>query len=98
MARRAWDILKHVHMSDDYQRIELITGTERRRRWTMEQKLQISEAAPNRGVGLLGGTTTWRGTEHSLLIATVDGGGRQQLQDRMNRWSAARRSAGSRSG
>ena len=30
-------------MSDDYQRIELITGTPRRRRWTIEQKLQIIE-------------------------------------------------------
>lgn len=30
-------------MSDDYQRIELITGTRRRRRWTTEQKLQIIE-------------------------------------------------------
>jgi len=30
-------------MSDDYQRIELITGTPRRRRWTTEQKLQIIE-------------------------------------------------------
>ena len=30
-------------MSDDYQRIELITGTARRRRWTTEQKLQIIE-------------------------------------------------------
>ena len=30
-------------MSDDYQRIELITGTARRRRWTTEQKLRIIE-------------------------------------------------------
>jgi transposase len=30
-------------MSDDYQRIELITGTVRRRHWTTEQKLQIIE-------------------------------------------------------
>jgi|SRR5579871_112768 transposase len=28
-------------MSDDYQRIELITGTMRRRHWTTEQKLRI---------------------------------------------------------
>src|SRR5262245_34716516 len=39
------DILKHVPMSDDYQRIELITGTARRRRWTTEQKLRIIEAS-----------------------------------------------------
>ena len=30
-------------MSDDYRRIELITGTARRRRWATEQKLQIIE-------------------------------------------------------
>ncbi len=30
-------------MSDDYRRIELITGTARRRHWTTEQKLQIIE-------------------------------------------------------
>jgi transposase len=36
-------MLKHRLMSDDYQRIELITGTVRRRHWTTEQKLQIIE-------------------------------------------------------
>ena len=30
-------------MSDDYQRIELITGTSRRRYWSTEQKLRIIE-------------------------------------------------------
>ena len=30
-------------MSDEYQRIEMITGTARRRRWTTEQKLQLVE-------------------------------------------------------
>lgn len=30
-------------MSDDYQRIEIITGAARRRRWTTEQKLRIIE-------------------------------------------------------
>ena len=30
-------------MSDDYQRIELITGTARRRHWSTEQKLRIIE-------------------------------------------------------
>lgn len=30
-------------MSDDYQRIEVITGTPRRRRWTAEQKIRIIE-------------------------------------------------------
>jgi transposase-like protein len=38
------DILKQL-MSDDYQRIELITGTARRRRRTAEQKLRIIEAS-----------------------------------------------------
>ena len=36
-------MLKHRLMSDDSQRIELITGTVRRRHWTTEQKLQIIE-------------------------------------------------------
>ena len=30
-------------MSDEYQRIEIITGSPRRRRWTAEQKLRIIE-------------------------------------------------------
>jgi transposase len=30
-------------MSDDYQRIEVITGTARRRRWSAEEKLRIVE-------------------------------------------------------
>lgn len=30
-------------MSEDYQRIEVITGTARRRRWSTEQKLRIIE-------------------------------------------------------
>ena len=30
-------------MSDDYRRIELITGTARRRHWSTDQKLQIIE-------------------------------------------------------
>ena len=30
-------------MSDDYQRIEVITGTARRRRWTVPEKLRIVE-------------------------------------------------------
>lgn len=36
-------------MSDDYQRIELITGTPRRRCWTIEQKLQIIEESVEPG-------------------------------------------------
>jgi len=30
-------------MSDDYQRIEVITGSARRRRWSAEEKLRIVE-------------------------------------------------------
>jgi len=36
-------------MSDDYQRIELITGAVRRRHWTTEQKLQIIEESVQPG-------------------------------------------------
>ena len=36
-------------MSDDYQRIEIITGTPRRRRWTAEQKLRIVEESHQSG-------------------------------------------------
>jgi transposase len=54
-------ILKHRLMSDDYQRIELISGSVRRRQWTTEQKLQnieesfqpgetVSSVARRRGV------------------------------------------------
>src|SRR5215467_8038733 len=32
-------------MSDDYQRIKLITGAARRRHWTTDQKLRIIEAS-----------------------------------------------------
>ena len=34
---------RHRLMSDDYQRIEIITGTERRRRWSAAEKLSIVE-------------------------------------------------------
>jgi hypothetical protein len=37
-------------MSDDYQRIELITGTARRRRRTTEQNYASSRRATRRGV------------------------------------------------
>jgi transposase len=61
---------QHRHDSDGYRRIELITGSVRRRRWTAEEKatiiaeslqskVNISELARRRGVnrGLL---QTWR--------------------------------------
>ena len=37
-------------MSDDYQRVEIITGTERRRRWSAEEKLRIVEEPQREGV------------------------------------------------
>jgi transposase-like protein len=36
-------------MSDDYQRIEVITGAARRRRWTTEEKLRIVEVTLRSG-------------------------------------------------
>ena len=36
-------ILKHRLMSDEYQRIEIITGTARRRRWSTQDKLRMIE-------------------------------------------------------
>ena len=36
-------------MSDDYQRIEIITAMPRRRRWTAEQKLRIVEESHQSG-------------------------------------------------
>ena len=65
-------------MSDDYQRIELITGTARRRRWTTEQKLRIIEAGYAPGeIGFLGGAAAWGGAEPALPMAAPDGGGRR---------------------
>jgi transposase len=37
-------------MSDDFQRVELITGTARRRRWTTEEKLRIVEESLQPGM------------------------------------------------
>jgi hypothetical protein len=72
------DILKHVLMSDDYQRIELITGTARRRRWTTEQKLRIIEASYEPGESVSSGcAAAWGGAEPSLSMAALDGGGRR---------------------
>ena len=36
-------------MSDDYLRIEIVTGTPRRRRWTAKQKLRIVEESHQSG-------------------------------------------------
>ena len=43
-------------MSDDYQRIEVITGSARRRRWTTEQKLRIIEEREEPGTSVSDGT------------------------------------------
>ena len=39
-------------MSDEYQRIEVITGTARRRRWTLEEKLRIVEESYEPGLSV----------------------------------------------
>lgn len=39
-------------MSDEYQRIEVITGGARRRRWTTEQKLRIIEESEEPGASV----------------------------------------------
>jgi len=61
-------------MPDDYQRIELITGTARRRWWTTEQKLRIIEASFEPGeTRLLGGAAAWGGAQPALPMASPDG-------------------------
>ena len=59
-------------MSDDYQRIELITGTARRRRWTTEQKLRIIEASCEPG-------------ESVSSVARRHGVARSHLHERVHR-------------
>lgn len=39
-------------MSDEYQRIEVITGNARRRRWTTEQKLRIIDESEEPGASV----------------------------------------------
>jgi hypothetical protein len=51
LSRRLEAILEHRLMSDDYQRIEVITGTARRRRWSTEEKLRMVEETLPRGGG-----------------------------------------------
>lgn len=41
--------LENRLMSNEYRRIEMITGDVRRRRWTTEQKLQIIKESFERG-------------------------------------------------
>ena len=49
-------------MSEEYQRIELITGTARRRHWSTEQKLRIIEESfePGETVRRSPGAMAWR--------------------------------------
>ena len=49
-------------MSDDYQRVEIITGTPRRRRWTAEQKLRIVEESHQSGESI-SAVARWQSTK-----------------------------------
>ena len=51
-------------MSDDYQRIEVITGAARRRRWTTEEKLRIVEETLRSGesISIIAGAMALRRT------------------------------------
>jgi len=53
-------------MSDDYQRVKIITGTPRRRRWTAEQKLRIVEESHQSGESM-SAVTRRRGVAANLL-------------------------------
>ena len=53
-------------MSDDYQRIEIVTGTPRRRRWTAEQKLRIVEES-HQGGESISAVARRRGVAANLL-------------------------------
>ena len=64
-------------MSDDYRRIELITGTPRRRHWSTEQKLQIIEESLEAGE-TVSSVARRRGVAPKLLVslAPLDDRGR----------------------
>jgi hypothetical protein len=60
-------------MSDDYQRIEVITGTAGRRRWTTNEKLRIVAASFESGETIFSGSTPqWRGGEPVVSLAAAD--------------------------
>src|SRR3954447_22458625 len=85
-------------MSDDYQRIELITGAVRRRHWTTEQKLQIIEESFQPGE-TVSSVARRRGVAPNLLyrwrrLMTEGGAAAVGSDDQL---SGARRSAGSKS-
>ena len=58
-------------MSHDYQRIEIITGTPRRRRWTAEQKLRIVEESHHSGESI-SAVAHRRGVAANLLYLWAD--------------------------
>ena len=60
-------------MSDDYPRIEVITGAARRRRWSTEEKLRIVDETLRSGesISIL---ARRHGVAPNLLAAADDGG------------------------
>ena len=64
-------------MSEDYQRVEIITGTPRRRRWTAERKLRIVEKNHQSGESI-SAVARRRGVAANLLYRwrrlTAEGG------------------------
>jgi hypothetical protein len=58
-------------MSDDYQRIEVITGAARRRRWTTEEKLRIVEETLRSGESIF---RSLRGVMASRRTCSIVGG------------------------
>lgn len=65
-------------MSHDYQRIEVITGTARRRLWSAEEKLRMVEETLRPGGGSISTAVTakWCRAEPAVSLAPADGGGR----------------------
>ena len=65
-------------MSDEYQHIEIVTGTARRQRWTAEQKLRIAEESHQSGESV-SAVARRRGVAANLLYRwrrlTAEGGG-----------------------
>ncbi len=57
-------------MSEDYQRIELITGTRRRRYWSTDEKLRIIEESLEPGETV----SSWLGGTASPRTFSIAGG------------------------
>lgn len=62
-------------MSDEYQRIEVITGEARRRHWTTEQKLQILEESFLPGESVSSVARRRGVAELAVSLAPADDGG-----------------------